>query len=639
MNWVHPKFQWGTLIIKNKKDTLKFDNPVSLTQISGIQVQSIYEASGLLLTVKRQLTPKNTFIETYTIKNKTAATVILPKGTVEFAVPFHDSYEGGAAIALKERCNAHIWAMGSSAYVNGIRMSGKALGLGLILTQGSLGGYSLNGATFSNDRGRISLNLETITLQPGQIYKLEWELFWHNGWDDFWNQALKHHGFVKMEADKYTVVRGESINISAVSALPFGKVGLQQNGKSIPFKITGDRLIAKVQTKDLGEQVFELVHDNRRELLITNVVEDPMTLIKARVNFIINKQQRNEPGSKLDGAYLIYDNETKKQFWSEKNDKNEARERVGMGVLLALYLPYCKDIALKEKLVASLKRFETFIGREIQDSTGVVYNASRYKDSHRIYNSPWVAHFHLAMYQATKNVRYLQLFSKTVIAYYGLYKGHNYEVYPIGWQISDGLKALKDAGSETEYREVFACFEKHATNIAEMKGNYPVSEVAYEQSIVAPGVQIELEMYLITKDPKFLKSAQEQIVYLDAFNGQQPDYHLNDMAIRHWDDYWFGKLHQYGDTFPHYWQTITAIAFDEYADALGDAHYRERAKQILMNNLCLFHADGSASCAYVYPLNSMGARGQQFDLWANDQDWALVNLLTIYNRGHFTKNN
>jgi hypothetical protein len=77
---------------------------------------------------------------------------------------------------------------------------------------------------------------------------------------------------------------------------------------------------------------------------------------------------------------------------------------------------------------------------------------------------------------------------------------------------------------------------------------------------------------------------------------------LNDLAIRHWDDYWFGKLRQYGDTFPYYWQTIAAVAFDEYADATGNTAYRERAKQMLMNNLCLFRADGSASCAYVYPI-------------------------------------
>jgi len=29
---------------------------------------------------------------------------------------------------------------------------------------------------------------------------------------------------------------------------------------------------------------------------------------------------------------------------------------------------------------------------------------------------------------------------------------------------------------------------------------------------------------------------------LEAFAGQQPDSRLNEISIRHWDDYWFGKI-------------------------------------------------------------------------------------------------
>ena len=210
----------------------------------------------------------------------------------------------------------------------------------------------------------------------------------------------------------------------------------------------------------------------------------------------------------------------------------------------------------------------------------------------------------------------------------------NFNSYPIGLQVMDGLRALQEAGLKTEYEQVYECFKNHASTIAAIGGKYPQSEVAYEQSIVAPGVQISLEMYLVTKDQKFLNSAKEQMAYLEAFNGQQPDYRLNNLAIRHWDDYWFGKFKAYGDTFPHYWQTVSAIAFDEFADAGAPDSYREKAKQILFNNLCLFEPNGRAHCAYLYPLNSMDVQGQRFDPWANDQDWALVNLLTLYNRGH-----
>jgi hypothetical protein len=153
---------------------------------------------------------------------------------------------------------------------------------------------------------------------------------------------------------------------------------------------------------------------------------------------------------------------------------------------------------------------------------------------------------------------------------------------------------------------------------------YPTSEVNYEQSIVGPAVQILLELYLATKEPSYLAGARKQMACLEAFNGQQPDYHLNDIAIRHWDDYWFGKKRVYGDTLPHYWSTITAIAFQHYATATGDKSYSRRALGILKNNLCSFTADGRAYCAYVNPLTVNGAPGRFFDPWANDQDWALV---------------
>jgi len=156
---------------------------------------------------------------------------------------------------------------------------------------------------------------------------------------------------------------------------------------------------------------------------------------------------------------------------------------------------------------------------------------------------------------------------------------------------------------------------------------YPKHEVNYEQSIVGPAAQILLEVYLVTKEPAYLEGAKKQLLCLEMFNGAQPDYHFNDIAIRHWDDYWFGQRKLYGDTFPHYWTTITGVVFNLYAEAVQDPSYRSRANGIFSNNFCSFTPDGRASCAYVYPLSVNGQAGQFFDPWANDQDWALVNWL------------
>ena len=120
------------------------------------------------------------------------------------------------------------------------------------------------------------------------------------------------------------------------------------------------------------------------------------------------------------------------------------------------------------------------------------------------------------------------------------------------------------------------------------------------------------------------------------FNGRQPDYHLYETAIRHWDGYWFGKRRLYGDTFPHYWSTLTGVECarlaailkkNSRAETIGETlqwkSYAKRAQDSLRGGLNLFRRDGAASCAYVYPHAVNGVAAGYYDPWANDQDWAL----------------
>lgn len=128
---------------------------------------------------------------------------------------------------------------------------------------------------------------------------------------------------------------------------------------------------------------------------------------------------------------------------------------------------------------------------------------------------------------------------------------------------------------------------------------------------------------------KYLDEASRQLPQLEAFASFQPDYHMNEIAIRHWDGYWFGKREMWGDVYPHYWSTLTAAAYHYYSQCTGDASYQCRAENIVRNNLCLFFEDGKASCAYVYPYRVNGVRAGFYDPFANDQDWALVYYLLV----------
>ncbi len=640
MNWVQAKRPWGIMrvALPGEKSPVAFVNPKSTgdDSLDGVtlRLKSVYESSGLGLEVLRTLDKAGTLTEAYTLTNEGNKELHLPEGACSITVPFNDSYEDGAPKCLTNNCNAHLWAGGHSSWANAIRMDGGGNELGLVLTQGSLATYSILDGADTNHRGDLAFNLSDITLQPGASTTVQWTLFWHKNWADFWPFLCRQSGFVRMNADHYSVITGQPIEMTAESDSSLERSALTYNGKPVPTRIQQNVLYASVQADHAGEYRFELSVGGRTMWLRAWATPEPMDLIKARVNFIVEKQQMvaKAADDPLDGAYLPYDNQTGVMFSNQSvaNNRNEGRERMGMGVLAALYIPHCTDPGLKKELLASLDRYESFLQRELMDDQGLVYSQAGRKDSRRLYNYPWMAHVHLAAYEATHDKRYLDLYMKVMRGFYNIKGGAGF--YAIGLPMLDSLKAFQEAGMTAEHDELLRYYTHHADSIVKRGKNYPKSEVNYEQSIVGPSVQIELEMYLATKNPVYLSCAKELMVYLEAFNGKQPDYHLNDIGIRHWDDYWFGKLGLNGDTMPHYWSTITGVAFAEYAQATNDPDYSARANDIFMNNLCLFTADGHGSCAFVYPATLNGHPGNQLDPYANDQDWALVNWLTVHNR-------
>jgi hypothetical protein len=171
--------------------------------------------------------------------------------------------------------------------------------------------------------------------------------------------------------------------------------------------------------------------------------------------------------------------------------------------------------------------------------------------------------------------------------------------------------------------------------------NYPPHEVRFEQTIATPAVAIPAAFYdRIEHDPGILHDLAPQMDLLSRFSGDQPDYHLNEIPIRHWDEYWFGKRRLFGDTFPHYLSLLTARAYHLYAKITNDASYRKKAAKCLRNCLCLFSPDGTASCAYLYPfsvtmrhrdgsISCPARRGEFYDPFANDQDGVLYMILRL----------
>ena len=275
MNWVHDNRTWGIVSCSVQGTKVTFDHPTSVSAATDQSSDSIYNTPGLKLTVHRVLDGTGTFTETYGFTNVSSNSLSLPEGSVFMTVPFNDSYASGAPTCLTNNCNAHLWAGGSSSWVNATRMGGGGPHLGLVLTQGSLAAYSILDGASSNDRGELAFNPSEIQLKPGETYTIAWSLFWHSGWSDFWSQLATQPQFVRMQAAHYTVVQGQSIEVTADSASSLDQAVLTQNGALIHAQTFGNKLTASIKTDHPGEYVFDLQRNGQHTWLKANVLIEP----------------------------------------------------------------------------------------------------------------------------------------------------------------------------------------------------------------------------------------------------------------------------------------------------------------------------------------------------------------------------
>ena len=554
-----------------------------------------------------------------TISNPGRKPYFTDKTSVSIAFPLVDKYES-SKICMEQRCHTHIFCGGDISYICALRMGGQAPHLGMVLTKGSLSGYSIerNLVSQSNDRGCFLLHPSPMEMKAGESVTLEWVIFRHEGKEDFFRKLPQYclH-FVAVQADRYVLFPGEKNVLRICPAFSAGRVTV--DGRKLP-EVNGEYRL-EYTAQETGEKVFEIQADGVRTWCRTYVQEEPGELSKKRCMFLAAHQQYHGGVRELEGAYLAYDNEEERCIYRPENDYNGGRERIGMGVLLTRYLS-CRSEKENAFLRKSLDEYKEYVLRELVDSdTGKVYNDMGRDDSYkRLYNAPWAATFFTEQYRLRKDEGDLLCACRIVKRFY---EEGGKDFYPIDLPVLLLDGELARAGIEAEREELLTLYREHADRLCERDICYPASEVNYEQSIVAPAADILLSVYALTKEEKYLTAAKRQIQVLELFNGMQPDYHLYEAAIRHWDGYWFGKRRYFGDTFPHYWSALTGNVFELYGRLTGNSDYLERAENSRRAVLPMIFADGRASCAYIYPFKVNGREGEFYDPYANDQDWGL----------------
>lgn len=626
-SWITDSHSWGlgyfSETVNGVTNTYTWKTPISMEKDGTV----IYMSGNIRIEVKRRV-ENGELKEEYTFTNKGTKNAYL--SDIGIYTPFNDNYPD-APTCVNMRTNAHIWTGGDGAYVNAMRMGGKAPHLGLVLQAGAIDGYEVNErnyAAFSNFRGLFSLNPKDMRLKPGEKETIAWTVFSHEGEEDFRNKVLDH-GNVVVEAEKYVVEKGETARITLYCHKPLSKLHAFKNGVPVPVKQEDGKWVVESKMEQLGDVRFDFHYDGGKGTYAQClVISGEKELIRKRVDFIINHQQMNDKNDPRYGAYMVYDNETDEIFLNDRptvsfHDRDEGAERLGMGILLLKQYRLTHDKRIKE----SILKYYKFIREKLQDKDYTTWSTVDHKGRNRAYNYPWVANLYFYLYKVFGDKQYLTDGYETMQA---MFRQFGYGFYAIDIPISIGLQTLKKAGMTKEYERLKEDYLKIGDTYVKNSLNYPKHEVNYEQSIVAPSIMVLTQLYLETGIEKYLDEAKKQLPVLEAFGGRQPSYHLNEVAIRHWDGYWFGKRETWGDTFPHYWSTLTAAAYHYYSLCTGDKTYQKRAENIVRNNLCLFFEDGKASCAYLYPNKVNGVRTGFYDPFANDQDWALVYYLLVH---------
>lgn len=631
MNWVLENSDWGLIEGFRTESVTKEGNIIT--------VAAVHKSMMLSVKIEKKMTDEGYF-ETYHMTNCGHAEFFMTKEKIGIPVPYACNYSDMSKV-INESCVNHVWCGGDSAWLYSVKANGEKPYLVMTTLEGAIDDYSikydisrtLNGSYY---RGAIILLPREQVLAPNEtvIYR-----FLYRFCDERPEFApMKNEGEIRFSADKYTVVKNEEVTFTLECAEEVDTVSICLGDEELPVYEEDGTIKCRVSFVTLGEKEVIAKVNGKKTRAFVKVSEPVSEILEKRAHFIAEKQQYHCAGSPIDGAYLIYDNETKTCYYEAgDNDHNACRERVGLGVVVCKALQEEYD----ECLMESLRKHRAFIEREIYDEkTATVYgDVGRRSDIVRIFNYPWLSTYYLEWYCLTKEKKCLENAARIILHFLELANMTNPAQCIEAVRI---YKALKEEGID-ELAEEF--YEKFLTYVQNLDGSSGISspvgyvECSWCSEIPASILCYCAQAYVLSGDTKYLEQAKAYDKMSQAFFAYQPDYHVNCIPVRYWDNFWFGKYACYGDVFPQYWSALTGWAYAWYDKARNTQEHASVIERNLSGNLCVYNEDGSAYNNYLYPykvelyssvpgaekkyLKPQKDYGKRYDAWSNDQDWAL----------------
>ncbi|MEU4395569.1 hypothetical protein [Kribbella sp. NPDC023855] len=597
-----PAHYWGKGFVITDHGSHRFDAP-DFTRWRQTGIDLLYRLGELELRVGRRFGEHWT--ETYEVRNTAAEPIAI--GSLAVSTPYRDLYSSSRE-SLNGAVHAHLWTGGADSWAWAVPMDGSGPGLGLQLTEGELWAYSVesrDAGTGSNIRGHLYLHVTDharaphamggqpqIVLQPGDSYRWTWQLGWYETLEAF-------HATRKPLIDATTLVAevGESIAIQLAD------------------RATGP---ATVTSETPGTQYVEAT-DGKVTSRINVLFHEPLReIVERRVRFVLDHQRPVELSDSRRYSFVPYDNETGLRVLSGAwRDWSDARERIGTALLLQATRD--RGWGDRDELDEALAGYQRFVTEYLLADDGTVADDSLHESRTRLYNFPWFARFFLGQGDVATAVRIID-------RYYEL-GGDHFLAFDLGPILRELAKVPEVSGRMRDH------LARHARAFLDYGDDLPPHEVNYEQSMVAPLLELLIAAHQEAPDSFDPGELTRRLPWLTAFAADQPDVRLRHVPIRHWDGYWFGLLRLWGDVFPHYWSILSAAVYltwpRELVTPAEAARLTDAGRAILRANLVNFHPDGSATCAFVYPSAVNNRPAHVADPLANDQDWALVYALRL----------
>jgi hypothetical protein len=638
---------WGAGFAVTGRGAVQWSVPDDHTVAEAAATQRFRLLDGLALHVERRAGDR--LRETYRWAN--TGDTPLEITSLAVSTPWRDVYAADG-VAQETAVHAHLSASGAQAWALAKPMHGQGPFLGLTVREGAVRAYSVearNQFTGSNVRGHLLLHVTdearhrhafggqpALTLAPGASYRLVWELAWFE--DEAAFLALAEPTVVVPEL---AAVVGTTLRIRhpATMRVRVSPSGVPLTGAD-PGRARRDLAVepapdgSAVTGRAHGVVELDVGPDGGDAVRVGLLFHRPLAeLVRRRVAVLLDRHRpRQRPRPR---GFVACDTRTgltvTDQGWPDWSD---GAERTAMPVLLAeARARGLVEAARAAEVDDALEEFTAFAAGRLVGPDGWVRRGSTDVSSDpRLYNTPWLVDLLVLQHGHDGRLDHLELACSLLeaSARHGVDRhlsiGHPQAMLAleaaVGRLPGPAVRALRP-----RVGRLVDGLRTQALGLAGRGGDLPAHEVSYEQSIVAPLVSLLSLAHRRWPDRRLLDAAGQALGWLLAFAGRQRHVRLRHVAIRHWDGYWFGLRRQWGDTFPHYWSALTAVALLELPDELRPEGHDRMAEAILRANLASYDEHGRGCCAFLYPSCVDGVPAHGPDPLDNDQDWALVHAL------------